>query len=101
MAARGIQTPKGRFVDSRRAAHNMTCLEAIEALSEYLAGELPPPRRDRLDEHLTECVACRQYLRSFEQTIQLGKAVWQAPKNGILSELPEELIQAILASRRA
>jgi len=33
-------------------------------------GKLPPQRRDRFDEHLTECVACRKYPCMFEQTIR-------------------------------
>ena len=75
----------------------MICLEALEELSEYLAGELPPQQRARLDEHLAECVACRDYLRSFEQTIRLGKAAWQ--ESELASQMPEELIRAILVSR--
>jgi anti-sigma factor RsiW len=78
----------------------MTCLEALEALSDYLAGELPPQQRERLEEHLVECADCRAYLRSFEQTIRLGNAAWHERDSGGLHEMPEELIQAILASRK-
>jgi predicted anti-sigma-YlaC factor YlaD len=79
----------------------MNCIEALEVLSDYLAGELPIRQLLVLDEHLSECDACREYLRSFEHTIRLGKAAWQESKAEALYEMPESLVEAILASRRA
>jgi predicted anti-sigma-YlaC factor YlaD len=78
----------------------MTCLEALEVLSDYLAGELPMRQLLVLDEHLSECDACREYLRSFEQTIRLGKAAWLEPKAEALYEMPDSLVEAILAARK-
>jgi anti-sigma factor RsiW len=77
----------------------MTCREFIEFLLEYLSGELPQNERAKFEEHLTLCPHCVVYLRSYEETVRLGKAVFTDPDEPVPAEVPEELVQAILASR--
>ncbi len=36
------------------------CREARDRLHEYLDGELPPPARERIDEHLEACGRCHR-----------------------------------------
>jgi anti-sigma factor RsiW len=76
----------------------MTCRELIEFLMAYLDGELPPEERARFDEHLAECPACVDYLRTYQQTIRLEKAACAEEPD--CKDVPEELIRAILAARR-
>ena len=40
------------------------------------------------------------YLKSYEETMRLGKAVFADPDAPVPANVPEELVQAILASRR-
>lgn len=77
----------------------MTCREFIDFLLEYLSGELSANERAEFDLHLVECPDCVTYLRSYKETMQLGKAAFAAPEAPVPDDVPEELVQAILASR--
>ncbi len=72
----------------------MTCREAIEFVIDYLEGSLAPETRQEFERHLAVCVACVAYLRTYEQSIRMAKASF--PDD---IDVPEELVQAILASR--
>lgn len=73
----------------------MTCREVTEFLMEYVSAELPLDQRMAFEEHVKRCPECIAYLRSYEETVRLGKAAFAQPE-----EVPEELVQAILAARR-
>ena len=72
-----------------------TCQEILDFLGDYVGGELPAAQREEFERHLALCPPCVAYLKSYEQTIKLGKCACvdtdQKP--------PEELIKAILAAR--
>jgi anti-sigma factor (TIGR02949 family) len=78
----------------------MTCREVIDFLMEYLSGELSASERAEFEQHLAECPDCSAYLKSYEETIKLGKAVFADLDAPVPQDVPEELVQAILASRR-
>ncbi len=78
----------------------MTCREFIDFLMDYLTGELPAEQRACFEEHLGECPDCVAYLRSYEATIRIGKAVCAGPTEPVPGDVPEELVRAILAARR-
>ena len=78
----------------------MTCREVIEFLAEYLAGELPPEQGKVFTEHLDACPDCVAYLKSYEEAIRLGKIALSEPDESVSDDIPEELVQAILAARR-
>jgi anti-sigma factor RsiW len=77
----------------------ITCREFVEFLAEYLAGELSPANQAEFEFHLTDCLDCILYLQSYEVTIRLGKAVCSDLDALVPADVPEELIQAILAVR--
>lgn len=78
----------------------MTCREFAEFIADYLATELPPEVGARFDEHLAVCPNCQRYLRSYEDTIKLGKAAFSTDDVPLPEEVPEQLIHAILQSRQ-
>ena len=78
----------------------MTCREGIEFLSEYLSGELPLAQREVFEQHLEECPECVAYLNSFAEAVKLGKGAFETSDEPLTTEMPEELVQAILAARR-
>ncbi len=78
----------------------MTCRDLVTFLLEYLSGELPPEERTRFEEHIAECEACVAYLATYEQTIQLGKAAFREPADPVPADVPERLVQTILAAAR-
>lgn len=78
---------------------DLTCRELADLLMDYLDGALPPGERASFEAHLAECEDCLVYLRSYRVTVALGKT-YGAPDEGAEPEMPEELVQAILAARR-
>jgi anti-sigma factor RsiW len=80
-----------------RICDELSCQELVAFLDAYLAGELPPARREVFDWHLAVCTDCRNYLDSYRRTIELGR---EALRGSGEAAIPTELIQAILAARR-
>ena len=75
----------------------MTCRELIDFLADYLGNELPPDTRSAFEEHLAACPDCVEYLRTYRDTIRLGRA---ACEDEVAGEAPEELVRAVLEARR-
>ena len=77
----------------------MTCRELTEFLIDYVDGGLAPAERVAFDEHLARCADCVTYLRNYETTIRLGKELCTDEHDAVADDVPEELVQAILAAR--
>jgi anti-sigma factor (TIGR02949 family) len=75
-----------------------TCREVIESLIEYLANDLPAPTRQAFEAHMAECPDCVIYLNTYQEVVNLTRACCC---HGLeeSSEVPEDLVQAILAAR--
>ena len=78
----------------------MNCQEFIDFLMAYIEEELPAEERKVFEDHIKLCPPCGEYLRSYEQCIKLGQAACQCESEDVPAEVPEGLVQAILASRR-
>ncbi len=76
-----------------------TCRELVEFLLDYLEEELPQPQREEFERHLQACPPCIAYLETYKQTVQLGKTVCREPDGPVPDDVPEQLVQAILAAR--
>ena len=63
----------------------------------YLDDELPAAQRAEFERHMSVCPSCVDYLKTYEKTILLTKACGNDPVPG---EVPESLVQAILAARK-
>jgi anti-sigma factor RsiW len=72
----------------------MPCRELVELITDYLEAALPERDRLRLEAHLTDCDACRDYVAQFEQTIALSGRVEAEP-------LPPGLQAELLSAFRA
>ena len=73
----------------------MKCEEALEALFEYLDGELDPSDTARIEEHLEICKACyprAQFERSFLEALDRAKQSQAAPE-AVQARLLEALNQ--------
>ena len=77
----------------------MTCKELVEFLMDYLDGLLCEPERRRFEEHLGECPDCVAYLATYQEAVRLGKEACTAG-DSIPTDVPEDLVRAILAARR-
>jgi anti-sigma factor RsiW len=79
----------------------MTCREFADFIADYLSGELPPDSRSEFEHHLRLCVNCRTYLSGYEETVKLGRRAFADDDAAVPSQVPEELVQAILRAKRA
>jgi anti-sigma factor RsiW len=78
----------------------MICREVVEFLTEYLSGEMQADQWLAFEQHLEACPECVAYVKSYEETVRLGKAVFSHPDERIPEDVPEDLVQAILAARK-
>jgi len=73
----------------------VNCREVIGFLMEYLDGALAAGERSEFEKHLAVCRSCVAYLRTYEQTVRMEVTTRIEEVT-----VPEELVRAILASRK-
>ena len=76
-----------------------TCREVLDFLSAYLEGELSPEVRAGFERHLQLCPPCVQYLESYRETLRLERDAYDLD-GPVPDEVPEDLVRAILESKR-
>ena len=79
------------------SARNLSCQELIEFLAAYVEAELPAAECAAFEVHLARCPDCVDYLVSYRETIRLGRLAFETEPP---ADVPDELIQAILAARK-
>ena len=79
----------------------MTCREFADFMMDYVSDELSSESRAQFEHHLSLCANCRKYLTSYEETVKLGKRAFDDEDAAVPADVPEELVEAILASRRS
>ena len=77
----------------------MTCREFADFIMGYVSGELSSESRAEFEHHLSLCSNCRRYLASYQETVKLGKRAFEDDDVNLPSQVPEELVKAILAAR--
>ncbi len=73
----------------------MTCREVIGFIMDYLDGSLAAGERSEFEKHLAVCRSCVAYLKTYELTMRMESATRIEDVT-----VPEELVKAILSSRR-
>lgn len=73
------------------AQDEMTCMELVEVVSDYLEGRLPAADKRRLEDHLGECSYCVEYIDQMRQTIA---ALGELTEDSISPEIRGELLEA-------
>lgn len=79
---------------------SVTCRELVEFLDDYLAGALPPARVSAFNAHLSACPSCVAYMKTYQRAGALVREALQPPEAPVPGDVPEALVQAILAARR-
>ena len=77
----------------------MTCREFADFMMDYLSDELSTESRAAFEHHLSVCTNCQRYLASYRETVKLGKHAFADVDADVPSQVPEELVKAILAAR--
>ena len=73
----------------------LLCRDCVEFLDDYLDGQLKPDVRAKFESHLAQCPPCRDYLKTYQDTIRLGHSLCDDQE----ATVPEALVKAILAAR--
>jgi anti-sigma factor RsiW len=76
-----------------RDIEQLSCQELVELVTDYLEGALPKDDRHALEEHISGCDGCRDYVEQMRATIALAGEVRQP-------ELSPEGQAALLAAFR-
>jgi anti-sigma factor RsiW len=79
----------------------ITCREFDEFIVDYVDGVLPERSRRVFENHLRICPMCRAYLDGYRRTMALGRAALGAASEPVPADVPDDLVKAILAARRA
>src|SRR4029453_19149915 len=77
----------------------VTCREFADFMMDYLSDELSTESRAAFEYHLSLCTNCRWYLDSYRETVKLGKRAFEDVDADVPSQVPEDLVKAILAAR--
>jgi anti-sigma factor RsiW len=51
------------------SAHDITCQELVEVITDFLEGALPVEERDLVERHLAMCTWCETYLDQMQYTL--------------------------------
>lgn len=76
----------------------MTCREASEFLLDYTSGELDAAVRTEFDVHIERCPNCLRFVMQYRATINAGRAAFADPDADAATELPPDVVRAILAA---
>jgi anti-sigma factor RsiW len=58
-----------------RSGRDLTCQQAVELVTDYLDGALPPAQRRRFEAHVASCPDCPEYLAQMRAVIALTGSV--------------------------
>jgi predicted anti-sigma-YlaC factor YlaD len=75
-----------------------TCRDTIAFLDDYLDGTLSPERLALFEFHLGKCPYCRDYLKTYRDTIRLSRTVAGPADDPALEEPPPDLVEAVMRS---
>ena len=80
----------------------LTCRDVADFLMSYIDGELPFGQRLSFRLHLVLCPPCRRYMTQYRRTVALGRDAFrdEDPDGPVPSDVPEELVEAILNARK-
>jgi len=78
---------------------SLTCREFVEFLYDYLLGALSARGTAEFNVHLAACPSCVAYMKTYEASVRMGRAALLPSDDPVPSDIPEALVQAILAAR--
>jgi anti-sigma factor RsiW len=79
----------------------VTCREFAGFIADFLDGGLGDAARQAFERHLERCRNCARYLEGYRGTVALGKQAFVNPDESLPSDVPDELVEAILQARLA
>lgn len=84
-----------------KITHGMlTCGEADQFMVDYLEYRLDPEVRERFENHLENCICCKDFLAGYKRTIELARACAEPTVPTAGPRMPPALMEAIIAARK-
>lgn len=77
---------------------SLTCKELIDFLDDYLSDGLDSGVRSAFESHLNQCAACRDYLHTYRQTIQLARMSRDDAQASFAASVPNDLVAMVLSA---
>jgi anti-sigma factor RsiW len=68
---------------------------------DYVDVVLPTRQRFACWLHVSMCRKCARFVRQYKQTIALGQKAFDSPDEPVPDSIPDELVKAALAHRKA
>ncbi len=78
----------------------ISCKDFVDFIMAYLDSDLSESERSAFEEHIEMCPPCVNYLRNYQQTVELGASLCRDPEGPVPDQVPEGLVNAVLAARR-
>lgn len=78
------------------ATGELTCIELVELVTDYVEGRLEAGEVARFDAHVAVCDGCRTYVEQLRKTIV---ALGHLPEESISDDAREELLEAFAGWR--
>ncbi|MFN7967365.1 MAG: zf-HC2 domain-containing protein [Acidobacteriota bacterium] len=79
----------------------MTCREFAEFIDSFIGGGLSNDEAQEFHRHLAVCSDCVNYIDTYRRTIAMSKRAFESmPEASVPEDVPEDLVKAILASRK-
>lgn len=78
----------------------MTCREFADFIMDYVTGDLPADVAATFERHMSRCTDCDRYLAQYRSTVAAGRQAFADDDAAVPDDVPDDLIRAILASRR-
>jgi anti-sigma factor RsiW len=79
-----------------RRRHDITCRRAVELITDYLDDALPARQRADLEQHLSVCSHCTEYLAQLKATIA---ATGRVDSDQLSPDVKQTLIQLYRQNR--
>ncbi|MEM8744684.1 MAG: zf-HC2 domain-containing protein, partial [Pseudomonadota bacterium] len=77
----------------------ITCEAFEDFILAYLEDDLPKRQRMMFELHLKMCRECREYLDAYRASMELAKDSLRHGDELLPSEVPEDLVKAVLEAR--
>ncbi len=77
----------------------ITCLDFEQFIIDYVEEDLSDRARRRFEFHMAICPMCRSHFERYAKAVRLGKLAFDDPSASLPTEIPTDLVNAILAAR--
>ena len=77
-----------------RRQRELICQQLVELVTDYLAGDLDPAKRDAVELHLAHCGDCRGYVEQVQAMLTLTAGL------SCTDDVPEALVESLTARYR-